>query len=327
MKHFLNLHNICQRSLQLYSTGSRCLSTCNALSSKLAHLKNKGILQVSGRDASKLLQGLITNNMELLALDGQCKVIHTYVLNVQGRIMNDVFIYKPNESDCFLLETDRDQCENLSTYLRKFKLRSKVKFDIREDVSVKCLYDAEEIFDQDNLFVDPRLPSVGYRYITENEDESHIAHDFVSESEYTTHRYKLGISEGVTEIENGIPLEHNGALLNSISFDKGCYVGQELVARAHFTGVIRKRVMPLIFEKQTGMSDISDRNIFNAKGKRSGKLIGISDDVGIGLMRVRECLNNAPLHLKVGDNEVMLTANEVMLTAKQPTWWPEDIGT
>jgi len=319
MKIF-NLYYLYQRSR---NTSSRCISTCNVLSAKLACLKSKGILQVSGKDASKLLQGLVTNNMELLAAERQCKVIHTYVLNVQGRIINDVFIYKQDENDCFLLETDRDQCENLSTYLRKFKLRSKVKFDFKDNLNVNCLFDAEEeiIGSNRNTFVDPRLASIGYRYITDTKkDDSNNVNSVVSEREYTTYRYRLGLSEGLAEIENGIPLEHNGALLNSISFEKGCYIGQELVARAHFTGVIRKRVMPLIFDQnQFEISEFSDKTIFNGKGKRSGKLIAISGDVGLGLMRVRECLNEVPLHLKVGDIEVKLKAN-------QPIWWPEDIS-
>lgn len=49
-----------------------------------------------------------------------------------------------------------------------------------------------------------------------------------------------------------IPLEYNFAGLNAISFEKGCYIGQELIARTHHRGVIRKRLMPLIFEDENG---------------------------------------------------------------------------
>lgn len=44
-----------------------------------------------------------------------------------------------------------------------------------------------------------------------------------------------------------MPLEYNFVGLNAISFDKGCYVGQELIARTHHRGVIRKRLLPLAF--------------------------------------------------------------------------------
>merc|ERR1712048_682220 len=75
--------------------------------------------------------------------------------------------------------------------------------------------------------------------------------DYVSPSinrnfdEYTKRRCKEGVCEGRTEHFGGMPLEYNAALMNGVSFNKGCYIGQELVARTHHTGVIRKRVMPI----------------------------------------------------------------------------------
>lgn len=48
-----------------------------------------------------------------------------------------------------------------------------------------------------------------------------------------------------------LPLEHNMDALNGISFKKGCYVGQELTARTHYQGVIRKRLWPVQIEGQS----------------------------------------------------------------------------
>lgn len=48
-----------------------------------------------------------------------------------------------------------------------------------------------------------------------------------------------------------IPLEYNLDKLNAISFTKGCYVGQELIARSHFQGLIRKRLMPVQIDTGT----------------------------------------------------------------------------
>lgn len=53
-----------------------------------------------------------------------------------------------------------------------------------------------------------------------------------------------------------MPLEYNLAGLNAISFDKGCYVGQELVARTHHRGVIRKRLLPLRFLNDSGEGNL-----------------------------------------------------------------------
>jgi folate-binding protein YgfZ len=62
---------------------------------------------------------------------------------------------------------------------------------------------------------------------------------------YNLLRRLAGIAEG-SELTGRIALESNQELLNAISFDKGCYLGQELTARVFHTGVIRKRIMPLL---------------------------------------------------------------------------------
>ena len=67
-----------------------------------------------------------------------------------------------------------------------------------------------------------------------------------SELMYHTMRLLLGLPEG-EEIGHTIPLEWNLNFLNGVSFEKGCYVGQELTARTNFQGLIRKRVMPVLF--------------------------------------------------------------------------------
>lgn len=54
------------------------------------------------------------------------------------------------------------------------------------------------------------------------------------------------------ESGEAIPLEYNLAGLNAISFEKGCYIGQEFIARTHHRGVIRKRLMPLKFVDENG---------------------------------------------------------------------------
>lgn len=85
---------------------------------------------------------------------------------------------------------------------------------------------------------------------------------------YTLHRLKCGVPEGVDEfgIGTAMPLEMNMDYMNgseimiinvfiirtyhlTVSFSKGCYLGQELTSRTHHTGVVRKRVIPLTLEE------------------------------------------------------------------------------
>ena len=70
----------------------------------------------------------------------------------------------------------------------------------------------------------------------------------VSERVYDWQRWQLGIAETTKEMipEKAIPLEHSLHHFHSFSFNKGCYLGQELMARVFHTGVLRKKVFPIV---------------------------------------------------------------------------------
>lgn len=69
----------------------------------------------------------------------------------------------------------------------------------------------------------------------------------VSYDVYDTFRLTQGLFEVGREItrEKALPLESNMDLLNGVSFHKGCYLGQELTARTHYRGEVRKRILPV----------------------------------------------------------------------------------
>ena len=59
--------------------------------------------------------------------------------------------------------------------------------------------------------------------------------------------------------------------LNGISFKKGCYTGQEVVARTHYLGKIKKRVFPIYIESD---KSILDENILDDNGEVAGEIYG-----------------------------------------------------
>ena len=65
---------------------------------------------------------------------------------------------------------------------------------------------------------------------------------------------RLGVPNGAAELPSAeaLPLESNLELLSGVSFAKGCYLGQELTARTHFRGVVRKRVLPVVVAAAVG---------------------------------------------------------------------------
>ena len=53
---------------------------------------------------------------------------------------------------------------------------------------------------------------------------------------------------------NKLPFQFNYDLLNAISFKKGCYLGQEIVSRSYFTGIVRRRVFPFFVDNEASLT-------------------------------------------------------------------------
>jgi len=99
-----------------------------------------------------------------------------------------------------------------------------------------------------------------------------------------------------------------------VSFDKGCYVGQELTARTHFQGLIRKRVMPV--QLPDGHALASETDIMNEDtGKSAGKLCASAGVHGLALLRLKHAAD--ALH-----GRVSLLAGGALVRPVRPEWWP-----
>ncbi|EMS56627.1 hypothetical protein TRIUR3_20250 [Triticum urartu] len=187
---------------------------------------------------------------------------------------------------------------------------------------------------------DPRLDILGYRGIFPADTIPPLveADKEADERHYLLWRIENGVAEGSTEIPKGeaIPLEYNLAGLNAISFDKGCYIGQELIARTHHRGVIRKRLIPLKFVDENDKvsvnrililqpplseleqavapgSDVVD----DASGKKVGTVSTALGSRGMGLLRLEAALKENAI-LAISDNR------DVRVKAIKPDWWPAE---
>ncbi|XP_070494135.1 putative transferase CAF17 homolog, mitochondrial [Chironomus tepperi] len=283
-------------------------------------LLKRSLIRCNGtsNEASNFLQGIITNDMKLFS-EQNC--IYTLFLNKLGRILYDSIIYKLPanvDEEKFIIECDTAIADNLMRHLKFYRIRKKVDISLSDEHNIWFLSDSKKNIEYSNNvmpYIDPRISDFGTRLITSKDFnlKEMLNESLGSDEDYMEHRYKLGIGEGIVDLipEKSFPLESNCDYMKGISFQKGCYIGQELTARTYHTGVVRKRLMPLIFEKKIVMN-LNDNVDIKNEGKLSvGKLRNISGNYGLGLMRLEQTISSKSLNY-----------NENPCTTEKPFWWP-----
>ncbi|XP_072297811.1 putative transferase CAF17 homolog, mitochondrial [Eucyclogobius newberryi] len=293
-------------------------------------LSHRGLVQIQGQDTGSFLQGIITNDVRLLEEPGEC-VIYSHMLNVQGRTLYDIMLYSLKEADALcgvLLECDRTLTDSILRHLKLYKIRRKVTFQACPELSVWAVLPGPskpELLTPEKAVVlqaDPRTVKMGWRLVM---DSSEDPKDVIAScqkgdvEEYHKHRYTIGLPEGVKDLPPGValPLESNLVFMNGISFSKGCYIGQELTARTHHTGVIRKRLMPLRLSSPFSAQDLEEGAALQTQGgKPAGKHRSGQEDSSLGLVRTAHAKEE--LTVKSRDD------NAVTLKATVPEWWPEE---
>lgn len=299
------------------------------------HLPHRTLLKIQGQDTSPFLQGIITNDMGLLVEPG-LTAMYSHMLNVQGRTLYDIMLYRLKEADAgqgVFLECDSTVKDSLLRHLKVYKLRRKVNINPCPELSVWAVLSKQkeagvkaskpELSSPDKALVwetDPRTEDMGWRLVLDNQTDplDGIASCQKGDTgEYHRHRYAIGLPEGVKDLPPGValPLESNLVYMQGISFSKGCYIGQELTARTHHTGVIRKRLMPV--RLSAPVQDLEEGAALQTQsGKPAGKHRAGVGELGLGVIRIAHA--KEALMLKSSDDTT------VTLEVSVPDWWPED---
>uniref|UniRef100_A0A8C6U675 Iron-sulfur cluster assembly factor IBA57, mitochondrial n=1 Tax=Neogobius melanostomus TaxID=47308 RepID=A0A8C6U675_9GOBI len=292
-------------------------------------LSHRALLEIHGQDTGSFLQGLITNDMRPLE-DSERSAIYSHMLNVQGRTLYDIMLYSLKEADAFcgvLLECDSTVTDSILRHLKMYKIRRKVTINPCPKLSVWALLPGPskpELLTPEKALVlkaDPRTPKMGWRLVMNSDEDPE---DVIAScqkgdiEEYHKHRYTIGLPEGVKDLPPGValPLESNIVYMNGISFSKGCYIGQELTARTHHTGVVRKRLMPVRLTSSSAQNLEEGAPLRSQTGKPAGKHRSGLGTSGLGLVRTAHA--KEALEVKSSDGST------VTLEASVPDWWPED---
>ncbi len=220
---------------------------------KAALLPDRGVVKVAGEDARKFLNGLLTTDIAHVAPE---QAAFAALLTPQGKIMVDMIVAEAPSGDGggFFVDCPRALALTLTDRLNFYKLRAKVMVeDLSEVLGVMAIWDGTAATEYGLCYADPRLPALGMRCMLPPHLAAEAAADLgatlVDASEYEAHRIALGVPRGGLDFNynDAFPHEADMDQLGGIDFDKGCYVGQEVVSRVEHRGTARKRVVPVTF--------------------------------------------------------------------------------
>lgn len=264
-------------------------------------LSDRSIIHIVGLDSQKFLQSLTTNDV--------VNKIYTYnyLLNNQGRYLYDFYIYQDNDKSYFL-DIDKASSTSLIKRLSMYKLRSHIEIhDASEFYTV--LYSRSKI--QNSLFSlrDPRYNKLGFRSIIKTVNINKL--EAKNSNLYLEDKYKFAIVDGTPDLvaEKSIPIEFGAEELNAIDYKKGCYVGQEVISRAKYQGVVRKKIFKL--QSDVNFLAIEQGAELTFEGVKVGKLCSFYENLAIGLLWEEK-------YLGLTEKKVMI--NSYILDVIVPSW-------
>jgi folate-binding protein YgfZ len=245
-----------------------------------------GVLRVAGEEAVQFLQGQFTNDVRLLG-DGRTQL--AACCTNQGRVVAVAHLRQTDEAIYALLPAEL--MAKVATQLRKFVLRSKVEILQAADLHVGAVYSApasagtsRRSFDEAALTMSP-VPMSGttevvtFQYAPGREVVAAPAGAWRAISGLSPGRQSpqaqadwvaADIADGlpllsVATSEQFIPQMLNLDLVDGVSFTKGCYTGQEIVARTHHLGRVKRRTMRFVLPAGAAPAPMSNLLLDGAK--------------------------------------------------------------
>ncbi len=203
----------------------------------IALLPDRALVTVTGPDATALLQGVVTCNVETL---GAAEARLGALLTPQGKIQFDFLISRIAEG--YRLDVASEQAAGLAKRLTLYRLRAKVEIAVDPTIAIAASWGGSTTAAEVDVVADARVADLGARLYAAAGAFSADA----SEADYHAHRIALGIPEGGRDFPLSDAFPHEALMdqLGGVDFRKGCYVGQEVVSRMQHRGTARTRMLP-----------------------------------------------------------------------------------
>ena len=272
--------------------------------------KKRGIILIEGKDRFKFIQGIISNDIELLRKKPS---IYSSLLTPQGKFQYDFFI--SNFKEKFYLECDISAQEELISKFMMFKLRLDVKVSINSDYNIilskKKLNFSERNSSSIFSFYDPRFDNSFFsRTYADSNFLNEIKKQYVEidEKRYETLRLNYCIPDFSIDATKAksLLLEMRFDELNGISWTKGCYMGQEITARMKHRNIVKKKIFKVLIDFRSNL-----KNEITLDNETVGKLTSHNKKDGIAFLDTKALSNLNTKKFFSGDSKIII----------QEPWW------
>jgi folate-binding protein YgfZ len=274
-----------------------------------AQLDDRAVVRIAGPDAATFLQNVVTLDVPAVDRDG-CG--YGGLLTPQGKVLWDFLLHQLD--DGYAADVRADEVEAFAKRLSLYKLRAKAEIGVAADLAVFVAWGDDSAPQGGGaVHADPRLADLGRRWIA---PAGSVQTDAAA-ADWHRHRIALAVPEGGVDFEFGDAFPFDAAMdsLNGVAFDKGCFVGQEVVSRMRHRGTARRRIVAL--NAKAALPDPGAE--IAAGGRPLGRLGSAANGHAIGLVR----LDRLRAALDAGE-PVKAGAEEVAVAL--PTWasydWP-----
>ena len=273
------------------------MTTSNNILCDLSHL---GLLEISGADADIFLQGQLSN--DVLMLNGSNAHYSAYC-NPKGRMLALFLAFA--HYDHLHLQFNRELLEPIMKRLKMYVMRSKVEIKDASDSIIKFGINGPEAtqmlassfakipaVDYELVSLDNgailKLPSVNgnarFEIFTDAIYAPMIWEALKNNSKVVEkpHWDWLEIQAGIPDItlktqEQFVPQMLNLDILNAINFKKGCYTGQEIVARTHYLGAVKRRTY--LASIQSASAPQAGDKVLDATQNEVGQIVRVAPNL------------------------------------------------
>lgn len=260
-----------------------------------APLESFTILEVSGLDAERFLQGQCTAqlthaNEAFAPLAAFC--------TPRGRMVANTRIFRP-EPERYWLIMHPSIVDALEQHLRKYIVFYKAELALRTDIILQGIHTEADALTAYPAALPPTLPGAwvncGNGYLLRVEGDACLVWLGEIECPYSVEGHTLSqgdwqrfqIDAGIAWLQASqsdawLPQMVNWEALGGISFKKGCYTGQEVVARAHFRGQVKRRLMHLCAADVLEAPCVGDAIVDTDADQEIGTVLAVAPAVSEG---------------------------------------------